>query len=329
MGEDYKKTLLREEYTSRINKVQDYIETHIDQELTLENLAEIANFSPFHFHRIYGALTGESLFQFIQRFRLEKAAFYLTAHKKKTITEIALECGFSNQASFARAFKKYFKISASQWRSNNCCVNSNNGQADSNNCKTESNSSKVSCQDLLYNNPERKNFDWRTAVMKENFLNVEVKEMEDMPVAYVRHVGPYKGDSLLFDGLLNKLFKWAGPRGLIRFPESKVLAIYHDNPELTDEEKLRISVCITVPENTPVDGEIGKMTVPGGKYAIGHFILDVDQYQDAWNSMFADWLPESGYQPDDRPCFELCINDPNEHPENKHIIDIYIPVKPL
>ena len=88
-------------------------------------------------------------------------------------------------------------------------------------------------------------------------------------------------------------------------------------------------MCVTVPEDTPVDGEIGKMTVPGGKYAVAHFEIDVDQYSDAWNAVYGGWLPESGYQPEDGPCYELCLNNPEEHPESKHIVDICVPVKPL
>ena len=99
--------------------------------------------------------------------------------------------------------------------------------------------------------------------------------------------------------------------------------------EITDESKLRTSMCITVLPDTEVDGEIGKMTVEGGKHAIGHFELDVDEYEQAWKTMYGDWLSQSGYQPDDKPPFEIYHNDPNQHPKKKHIVDICIPVKPL
>jgi len=71
------------------------------------------------------------------------------------------------------------------------------------------------------------------------------------------------------------------------------------------------------------------MTIAAGKYAMAHFELDASQYQQAWNFVFGKWLPDSGYQPDDRPSFELCLNNPKDHPEGKHIVDICIPVKPL
>jgi AraC family transcriptional regulator len=71
------------------------------------------------------------------------------------------------------------------------------------------------------------------------------------------------------------------------------------------------------------------MTISGGKHAIGHFELDDTEYEEAWNALYGTWLPDSGYQPDDGPPFEMYLNDPKEHPQNKCIVDIYLPVKPL
>ena len=108
------KKYLRNEYISRINRVIDYIEKNIDKDLSLEKLAKVANFSRFHFHRIFRVMTGETLNQFIQRIRVEKAASQLISNPKKSITEIAFDCGFSGSAPFARSFKEYLNMSASQ-----------------------------------------------------------------------------------------------------------------------------------------------------------------------------------------------------------------------
>jgi AraC family transcriptional regulator len=108
-----------------------------------------------------------------------------------------------------------------------------------------------------------------------------------------------------------------------------MITIYHDNPDITDDDKLRISIGMSVPADTPTDGEIGKMTIPAGKFAVAHFEISPDQYGEAWNMVYGEWMPESGYQPDDRLCYELYLNDPEQHPEHKHIVDIYAPVKPL
>ena len=116
-AEDQHRQYLRQEYMGRINRVIDHIESNLDGNLKLDTLAGVANFSPFHFHRIFSAIVGETLNQFIQRIRLEKAASQLIDNPKKSITEIAFDCGFSGSATFARAFKESFGISASQYRS--------------------------------------------------------------------------------------------------------------------------------------------------------------------------------------------------------------------
>ena len=326
---DRNQKYLREEYVSRINSVIDYIEANLDTNLSLENIAAVANFSQFHFHRIFHAMVGETLSQFIQRIRLEKAATLLINNPKKSITEIALECGFSGSATFARAFRDAFHMTATEWRSGGHSKHRNI-------CKTVGKESQAHGKirkdfyDLsLYIDNRNQNMIWRIKMKDKSQIQVEVKDMPELHVAYIRHTGPYQGDSGLFEDLFNRLMRWAGPRGLLRFPETMMLSVYHDDPHITDDDKLRTSVCITVPEDTPVDGEVGKMTIPGGKFAAARFELTTDEYSDAWDTVFGVWLPESGYQPDDRLCYELYLNDPKQHPEGKCIVDICIPVKPL
>ena len=327
---DSRKKYLREEYISRINRVIDYIEKNIDKDLSLETLAKVAIFSQFHFHRIFRAMAGETLNKFIQRIRVEKAAAQLMVNPKKSITEIAFDCGFSGSASFARAFKETFHMSASEWREEGYLQHRKIRKTNSKEGQTLGKIRKDSFVSSYYIDSETQNQIWRIKMENKNQIKVEVKEMPKLHVAYIRHIGPYKGDSDLFERLFGKLMKWAGPRGLLRFPETKVLAVYHDDPKITDEDKLRTSACITIPENTPVEGEVGKMAIPGGKFAVARFELaGSEEYEEAWNLVFGGWLPESGYQPDDRLCYEFYQNDPKEHPEGIHIVDICVPVKPL
>jgi AraC family transcriptional regulator len=310
------------EYRSRINRVIDYIEANIAKEMSLAELAGVAHFSPFHFHRIFSAMVGETLNGFIQRIRLEKAAAKLVTNPKKSITEVAFDSGFSSSSVFARAFREVFGMSASQWRSKG-------GKAEGKPSQAVSNLRQDFEVEPFYTQGITK-MEWRVKMKESNLkANVEVREIPEMHVAYVRHIGPYKGDQELFDRLFNKLMTWAGPRGLLRFPETKVLAIYHDDPEVTDESRLRTDACITVSADTKVEGEVGKSTIPAGKYAIAHFEISADQYQDAWNTVYGGWMPTSGYQPADGPCYELYLNQPKDHPEGKHIVDICVPVKPL
>ena len=327
--QDIRLKYLREEYTARVNRVIDYIEANIGKDLALKELAEVAHFSPFHFHRIFRGMVGETLNDFIQRIRVEKAATKLVLNPKKSVKEIAFECGFSGSSAFARSFRETYGMSASDWRSKGHLRYSKNGKTESKNNQSVGNIRQDFDVSLHYTQGATTQI-WRIKMKnKEIQANVEVKDMPELNVAYIRHIGPYKGDQELFSRLFNKLMSWAGPRGLLRFPETKVMALYHDNPDITDESQLRTDACITVPEDTQVDGEIGKANIPAGKYAVAHFEITPDQYQDAWNAVYGGWLPESGYQPEDGPCYELYLNDPKEHPEGKHIVDICIPVKPL
>lgn len=311
------------EYIARINKVIDYIEKNLAKELTVEELASVANFSRFHFHRIFGSIVGEPLNKFVQRIRLEKAALLLMLNTKTPVTEIAFDCGFSGAATFSRAFKEYYNTSPSEWRS------SNSGKQESKDCKQVRNLGKefeVTSQ-YVYTVPFK--HIWRVKMNNTKLeTEVRVEETPAFTVAYVRHIGPYKGNEKLFESLWGKICGWAGPRDLLK-ADTKFLTIYHDNPDITDENNLRISVCISVPEDTVVEGEIGKMNIPAGKNAIGKFEIFPDQYPQAWDSMYAGWLPQSGYQPDDRPCYEFFLMDPKNHPEGKHVFEIYVPVKPL
>jgi AraC family transcriptional regulator len=331
----------REEYVSRINRALDYIQDNLHRPLSLGEIARAAAFSPYHFHRIFGAIVGETLNQFIQRVRVEKAGAMLMGNPKKSITEVALDCGFSGSASFARAFREAYGMSASQWREGGHRdfrkIRKTDGKIGKQSRKDgkESNSGRgyldgvnrdagANQPGVPTTHPERSD---SMSIAKD--VRVEVRDMPEMTVAYVRHIGPYMGDGELFKGLWARLMTWAGPRNLLRQPDLRCLSVYHDDPEITDESRLRTSVCITVPPDTKVEGEIGKMTIPGGRYAAARFELDESEFGQAWQYVFGTWLPQSGYQPDDRPAFELCLNNPEEHPEGKHIVEICIPVKPL
>lgn len=301
------------EYKSRINKTFDYIEKNLDQQFNLEELAGIANFSKFHFTRIFHSLVGETPFQFIIRVRLEKAATMLLTDKKNSIQNICYKTGFSDVSVFSRYFKKYFLVSPSQYR----IKNSNNSQKDSNIVKPEIKTSSYFCHNSL-------TIKWKTN-MKTN-KSVEVRSLPEMTLAYIRHIGPYKGDGKLFEMLWNKLFRWAGPRGLIGGPGFKSLIVYHDDPNITEEAKLRMSVSVTVPADTQVSGEIGKMVLEAAEYVIARFELAEDEFQEAWDWVYGHWFPQSGYQPDDKPCFEMY---PEEPKDGKFVVDVCVPVKPM
>ncbi len=288
----------RKIYISNINSVQDYIEENLENALTVNELADTTNFSEFHFQRIYRQMTGESLYSYIKRLRLEKAAFYLNKNKSKTITNIALDVGFSNQASFAKAFKSKYKMSAREFR-----------QLDEIDLD-DSRNGKVLDLNICYTEP----------------IEVSIKNIDDLKVVYIRNTGPYKGDHDLFVDLFTKLYKYVSSEKLVK-SNSEWYTACHDLCDLTEEEKLRISVCMTVDKKIKTHGEYGSMEIKGGKCLVGRFILSSDDYQGAWDYMLTKYLPESGYMPDDRMFLEHFPKQDNK--DDKRIVEIIIPITPL
>lgn len=304
------------EYISRINRVQDYIEANLGGDLSLDTLAEISGFSKFHFHRIFSGIVKETLLSYINRIRMERAISLLLHNNSMSITEVAMMLGFSESAAFSRLFKKHFGMSASEVRQNyskNCQVDSKNGKDI--NLLTRYN-------DNIINIPREED----VMLVKGN---VEVRMIEEIKAIYLRHSGSYEELAVVFQGMMSRLMNWAKVRDLLN-SDSKPFAIYHDNPEFTAQDNLKTSICLVVSQDVDVNSDIGKIVIPSGKYAIGHFEVDEpSDHTTAWNYIYGQWLPNSGFQPDDGYVFEMYMNDPNTHPEKKHFIDIYLPVKPL
>ena len=294
------------QYQCRINRVLDYIERNIEKNFTLNELAEVSGFSPYHFSRVFGGVMGEALFSYIRRLKLEKAKIWLAAVPQKSITDIALDFGFNDSSDFARSFRRAYSVSASRYRK-------------------QSNQSQEKEIVKRYNEEKSSN---RSEIMDLEY-QVEVKSVDAMDTIYLRHIGSYVELAKKFQRMIGKLLSY-GQKNKWLNTETLLLAVYHDNPSITDDENRRTSVCLTVPKGIKAEGEFGQMTLPAGKYAIGHFALDdAEQAARAWEIMFGQWLPKSGYQPDDRPVFEAYLNDPNTHPQKKHLIDIYLPIKVL
>jgi len=101
--------------------------------------------------------------------------------------------------------------------------------------------------------------------------------------------------------------------------------IYHDAPSLTDEQKLRLDVCVPIGDGIEVSGEVCEAIITGGTYAVGHFALGADGYTAAWAAMYSDWLPGSGYRPADAAPFERYSGGCGE--EDCVPVDICVPVE--
>lgn len=307
-----------DEYRSRINRVLDYIDLHLEDPLTLEELAGVACFSPFHFHRIFHSVTGERLFQYIQRIRLEKAAFLLRSHTRRSVTDIALSCGFTNPAAFSRAFRRTFSLSPSRWRQEKSSADSNIGTA-------QSNPGQATSPWKSYTEFRKGEQIW-TMTQGNVRRIVTVSAVPDLELIYMRYTGPYKGDGALFQRLWSRLYTWSEQKGIIG-KESRFLALYHDDPDLTDEQLLRVTLAVSTETDQQSEGVFGRMTLQGGLMAQARFRLNSREYQEAWDWVYRQWLPQSGYLPDDRPAYELFPGDEEKSGDARYPVVICVPVQ--
>jgi len=181
--------------------------------------------------------------------------------------------------------------------------------------------------DSLTNRPK-----WRIEMIDNKPIEINVRQMAAIPIAYIRHRGNYDPqDKELFQHLFNKLMKWAVPLDLFTPPKTKALTIYSSgHPDTTEPENLCVDVCISLSKSVAASGEVGVRTIPEGEYAVVSLIdSTLEECSLAWAHLFEDWLPESGYLPDDGAYYINHLNDPEQHPEKLHNVEMYLPVKPL
>jgi AraC family transcriptional regulator len=172
------------EYTRRIDRVIDYLRDHLDKPLKLEDLAKVACLSEYHFHRVFGAMTVETVNEFTNRLRLEKAARLLTK-TRQSATEIALECGFSSSATFSRSFNKAFNTSPTQYRKSGKLKNS-----------------KI-CKELF---PKHEYLLPMTDEEKKAAFPVEIRKFPAWEVAYIRVSNSFEVDRVL--KAFEKMIEW-------------------------------------------------------------------------------------------------------------------------
>ncbi|WP_264553332.1 AraC family transcriptional regulator [Flavobacterium sp. N2038] len=305
------------EYYFRINRSIDYIKENLGEELSLEKLASLSSFSKFHYHRIFKSVTGITVNEFVKNAKIERALFFLMNNQSKTINEIAADSGFLSISSFSRSFREARGVTPTEWRES--FKKSNIGITDSNIGQMQD---KIQDYLALKLNNLKNN-----QMSEEVKLDFEIKKLEEFNVIYVRNLNIHQHDSEAFGQMFEKLFSWAAPRNLINFPDTKALTVYRSNANLSG--MLQADVCLSVPEKISGEGLIGNTVISGGLYAIFHKEAPMSDCFKTWNYIYDVWFEENGYQPDNRNFFLSHLNDPKTHPQNFHIIDIYIPIKLL
>jgi AraC family transcriptional regulator len=279
---------MRVDYKKRLTPVIRYLEKHFNQPLNLPEVAALANLSPYHFHRTFKAVQGETLADYIRRLRLAAAADDLFK-SKQPILNIALEYGFSSSQSLAKAFKQHYGVTPTEFRD---CENYQEFSKLARNSKIG--------HTLRKNGNEGESGDPYTGSEPTMWSKtMEIQKFEATKLAFIRVTGPY-GEG--YQEPSSRLYQWAGMKGLA---ENTCIFIFHDNPEITPNDKCRTDICLMVPEDTEVLGNIELQDFPGGDYAVmRQKITEPNQYSKAWDDLMSNVI-NSGMENDDRPCFEL------------------------
>ena len=276
-------------YEQRLNVIVTYIQNHLDSVIDIKTLAEISNFSPFHFHRISRALLGEPIGAYISRTRIETAA-KMIRYSSLDIEGIAYSVGFETPSSLSKKFKSHFGMSPSAYRKN-------------------------------------KSYTLKTVNHMETVLNIKKPkfiELEDKQCLYYRMQGGYK--NLDYGGAFQKL--WSEVKAQKLFTKGiEHIGVPHNDPKVTDEDKIRYDACLIIHKEAKPVGDIGVKTLKGGKFAVFLYQGSYAYFANVYNYMFIEWLLNSDYELRDAPVREKFISNPNRVEEHKLKTAFYIPIK--
>ena len=226
-------TPINEYYLEAINRSIEFIESNATKDISLEDISAYSYLSKYHFHRIFKSIIGDTTKDYLTRLRLEKSAL-LIKNSDKAIGEIAYECGYSSPDPFTRAFKSYFSTTPSQFK-------------------------ESSKQELLNKQIIHKD----STLHSLNVSEPKILEINDFNLAYIRHFGSYDKVGKSFQ----KLMLWA-TKNLILKLKPTTLGIVHDNPDLTEETKIRFDACVLITKEIQPKGEVGYKKIKGGKFAV-------------------------------------------------------------
>ncbi len=299
---------LTKDYIRRINLALQYIDDHLDAQLSLASIAAVAHYSPFHFHRIFKAIIGEPLNAYVSRRRIEKTASILLHKKEVRIAELSLQYGFTSNSSFTRAFKNFYGIPPTQFRKENPNKFSKIHTIESKNRQENSHIEKYICNITNHLN-------W----IKMN-ATIEIKEIPALNFAGITHIG-IQGIENTFEHLI----QWAKYKGLMDTSEAKLGRVFHDSFKITSPNKVRMSICIQTDQPFTREGEISAITIKKSKCIVGRFEIAPNDFEKSWSALFV-WMNDNGYKKTEENPFEIYHNDFRTHPEHKFIVDLYIPI---
>ncbi|MGF6255622.1 AraC family transcriptional regulator [Ensifer sp. LBL] len=274
-------------YERRLHRVSDYIYGHLDGDLDLDRLSEIACLSPHHWHRIYRAVHGETLAGTVKRLRLQRAAADL-AQTDLPVETIAQRSGYPNLQSFNRTFKASYGLPPARYRKEGSHVA----------------------------------FETASTEGIPDMYEVTLKEVEAFDVVGVAHTGSYMEIGKAFETLYGTLFS----RQLFR-PDMEMIGIYLDDPELVSTDKLRSFACVSARKAMPVEAPLTPQHLDGGRYAVLRHKGPYADMPKAYQWLYGTWLPQSGREIRDSLMFEKYLNNPREVAPTELLSEIYLPLR--
>ena len=296
-------------YQERIRRVLSHIESKPDDPPGLEELAEVACFSPYHFHRIFKAMTGESVAAYVRRLRLAHAAQGLS-YTRRSVTDIALAAGYDSVDAFTRAFRACFGASPSAYRKAGGSISAARLR-------------DVGAELFYHRKPEVARVD------------VQIKKFSPLTVAAMRHTGPYMECGSSWE----RFCKALAAHGIDPAQVKGAYSVSHDDPDVTPADKCRMELCVELPDGLfPESPEVRKLTAETevylrtlggeGDYAVALIKGPYELLHPAYRSLYGEWLPRSGREPDASPGFEAYLNCPDTVAPEDILTEIYIPLRP-
>lgn len=284
-------------YRAQINRAVRFILENLSGEIPLQDIAGAAGFSPYHFHRIFSAFVGETLGSYIRRLRIERSLFYLQ-HTKRTITQIAMEAGFSSGAAFSKAFSQYYGRPPSAFRRGTDLPE------------------PVTRLETIKS--ERK-FKMKPRIMEVPDQRVVIAEAKGLDGNTFTGAADKAFDKLCAYVTRNHLWGRVGD----------CLGICPDDPASTPQEESRYLAGFVLKPDVHIEetNEIKVISLQGGKFAVFRHMGPYDNLWQTWNAAYRDWLPASGLKLRDEMPYEVYLDDKHKtSPENLRT-DIYIAIE--
>jgi AraC family transcriptional regulator len=295
------KSEIRKEYAEAVQRSIDSILQQLDTNVDWLAIANDSGFSPYHFHRIFRALTSETPTEMLRRCRLERAA-YLLKYTEVSVGEVSIDASFGSHEAFTRAFKQEFGVPPQDWRANS---------------RYEY---RIRCENGVHFMPHGESAKFFACDLGVPQMNVEIKEVPSRRVASLRHVGPYP----MIGATFGRLYQTLAPYGLA---QTEYAAIYYSSPDVLPEDQLQSDACAVILNDASIPEGLTEQTIQAGKYAVYRHVGDYSLLGSAWDRFAGEWLPTSGYEVSDALCFELYVNSLMEVGPTNAITDLYIGVK--